>query len=64
MSFKSTQCRAARAQSAAAGERNGTGAAAWIAVRALINAPFRVHRYRDVHTRMLRDSLQQVDCCK
>ncbi len=26
-------------------------------------APFRVHHYRDVHSRMLRDALCTLDCC-
>ena len=29
---------------------------------ALLSAPFRLHHYRDVHSRMLRDALGERDC--
>lgn len=32
------------------------------ALRGFVSAPFRIHRYRDVHTRMLRDALCSMDC--
>ncbi len=28
----------------------------------LVSAAFRVHRYRELHSRMLRDALDAVDC--
>jgi len=33
------------------------------AIRLLTGAPFRVHHYRDVRTRMLHDALCDVDGC-
>ena len=31
-------------------------------LRQLALAPFRLHHYRDVHVKMLRDALCQMDC--
>lgn len=31
-------------------------------VRRVLGAPFRVHHYRDLRTRMLRDALCRMDC--
>lgn len=31
-------------------------------IRKLFGAPVRVHHYRDLHTRMLRDALCRLDC--
>ena len=33
-------------------------------VKDLALAPFRLHRYRDVHSMMLRDALCKLDCKK
>jgi len=34
----------------------------WLTAGSFLAAPFRLHHYRDVHTRMLRDSLCELDC--
>ena len=31
-------------------------------IRKVLGAPFRIHHYRDLHTRMLRDALCYRDC--
>lgn len=33
-------------------------------VRSLLAAPLRIHRYRDAHTRMLREALDRLDGCE
>lgn len=38
------------------------GEAAKRGLTSVLAAPFRVHRYRDAHTRMLREALCQRDC--
>ena len=30
----------------------------------VVHAPVRIHRYRDLHTRMVRDALCMLDCAK
>lgn len=43
--------------------KHARGALFWRqALCGLVSAAFRVHHYRDVHSRMLRDALRERDC--
>ena len=33
------------------------------ALSPMLGAAYRLHHYRDVHTRMLHDVMTEVDCC-
>lgn len=50
-------------QPAADGNRQVRRSSWRAALGLLIGAPYRVHHYRDLHTRMLHDALCESECC-
>ncbi len=44
------------------GARRSVGFRQWLL--GVVRAPVRIHRYRDLHTRMVRDALCMLDCGK